>query len=99
MIAQPINHFRFCRPTARVMPLGVLVGGTRQRHFDGTNSKPRKQPENAPRSVPPPRPLRSLPGIGCTLRWAAIELTELSIKTDCEIEFAIFANVVNISKN
>jgi hypothetical protein len=23
------------------------VGGTRQRHFDGTNSKPRKQPENA----------------------------------------------------
>jgi len=24
-----------------------LVGGTRQRHFDGTNSKPRKLPENA----------------------------------------------------
>jgi hypothetical protein len=24
-----------------------LVGGTRERHFDGTNSKPRKLPENA----------------------------------------------------
>jgi hypothetical protein len=24
-----------------------LVGGTRQCHFDGTNSKPRKLPENA----------------------------------------------------
>jgi len=24
-----------------------LVGGTRQRHFDGTNCKPRKLPENA----------------------------------------------------
>jgi hypothetical protein len=24
-----------------------LVGGTRQRHFDGTNFKPRKLPENA----------------------------------------------------
>jgi hypothetical protein len=24
-----------------------LVGGTRQRHFDGANSKPRKLPENA----------------------------------------------------
>ncbi len=24
-----------------------LVGGTRQRHFTGTNSKPRKLPENA----------------------------------------------------
>jgi len=24
-----------------------LVGGTRQRHFDGTNLKPRKLPENA----------------------------------------------------
>jgi hypothetical protein len=24
-----------------------LVGGTRQRHFDGTHSKPRKAPENA----------------------------------------------------
>jgi hypothetical protein len=24
-----------------------LVGGTRQRHFNGTNSKPRKLPENA----------------------------------------------------
>ena len=26
---------------------GVLVGGTRQRHFDGTNTKPRKLSENA----------------------------------------------------
>ena len=24
------------------------VGGTRQRHFDGTNLKPRELPENAP---------------------------------------------------
>ena len=28
-------------------PSGVLVGGTRQRRFDGTNSKPHKRPENA----------------------------------------------------
>ena len=28
-------------------PVGVLVGGMRQRHFDGTHSKPRKLPENA----------------------------------------------------
>jgi hypothetical protein len=27
-----------------------LVGETRQRHFDGANSKPRKTPENAPRT-------------------------------------------------
>jgi len=25
-----------------------LVGGTRQRHFNGTNLKPKKLPENAP---------------------------------------------------
>ena len=37
---------------------GVLVGGMRQRHFDGTHSKPHKVLENAPRSVPP---------VGCTL--------------------------------
>ena len=32
------------------MPNGLrypLVGGTRQRHFDGTSFKPRKLPENA----------------------------------------------------
>jgi hypothetical protein len=28
-------------------PFGVLVGGTRQRHFAGTNFKPHKLPENA----------------------------------------------------
>jgi len=27
---------------------GVLVGGMRKRHFDGTNFKPRKLLENAP---------------------------------------------------
>ena len=33
------------------LPNGVrypLVGGTRQRHFNGTHFKPRKVPENAP---------------------------------------------------
>jgi hypothetical protein len=33
-----------------------LVGGTRQRRFDGTNFQPRKLPENAPS-----------PPVGCTL--------------------------------
>jgi len=28
-----------------------LVGGTRQRRFDGTNLKPRKLPENAPTPI------------------------------------------------
>jgi len=28
-------------------PCGVLVGGTRERHYDGTSPKPRKLPENA----------------------------------------------------
>ena len=32
----------------RYAPSGVLVGGTRQRDFAGTNSEPRKLPENAP---------------------------------------------------
>jgi hypothetical protein len=41
-----------CRPTSRncVTPNGLRyprVGGTRQRHFDGTNFKPRNLPENA----------------------------------------------------
>jgi hypothetical protein len=31
----------------RYAPSGVLVGGTRQRYFDGTHFKPRKLPENA----------------------------------------------------
>jgi len=40
------------RPTVgdlpRMLSAGYpLVGGTRQRHFDGTNLKPRKVPENA----------------------------------------------------
>jgi len=30
-----------------------LVGGTRQRHFIGSNSKPRKLPENAPTPTTP----------------------------------------------
>ena len=36
-----------------------LVGETRQRHFDGINSKPRKLPKNAPT---PSRPLHTYPG-------------------------------------
>jgi len=40
------------RPTARGLPRTLsagypLVGGTRQRHFEGINSKPQKLPENA----------------------------------------------------
>jgi hypothetical protein len=31
----------------------VLVGGTRQRHFDGINLKPRKLPPNAPTPATP----------------------------------------------
>jgi hypothetical protein len=35
-------------------PVGVLVGGMRGRHFDGTNFKPRKLPENAATPTSPP---------------------------------------------
>jgi len=44
-----------------------LVGGTRQRRFDGSNFKPQKVLENAPRSVPPRQPRRTLPGFGCII--------------------------------
>ncbi len=37
ILRKPLNGMRY-----------PLVGGTRQRHFDGANSKPRKLPENAP---------------------------------------------------
>jgi len=43
-------------------PNGVrypLVGGTRERHFDGTHSKPRKELENAPS---PSRPVHAVLG-------------------------------------
>ena len=52
------------------------MGGTRGRHFNGINSKPRKVLENAPRSVPPPHlhwravPVwlrHFLPEIGCII--------------------------------
>jgi len=44
-----------------------LVGGTSERHFDGTSLKPRKLPKNAatPTSVAWRRG-----DIGCTLCWA-----------------------------
>jgi len=47
-----------------------LVGGTRSRHFDGTNFKPRKPLENAhaaKRQSQHHGPGCSLPGFGCTL--------------------------------
>jgi len=52
-----------------VAPCKGLVGGTRQRHFDGTNSKPRKVLDcpKGVRRLPPPWPRRTLSGIGCTL--------------------------------
>src|SRR6266508_237534 len=40
-----------------------LVGGTRERHFDGTNFKPRKLPENA--QTPTSRVHAMLGGIVC----------------------------------
>src|SRR6266511_3130283 len=39
-----MNALRLLPPNGLRYP---LVGGTRQRHFDGTNFKPRKLPENA----------------------------------------------------
>jgi len=39
-----------CLPNGLRYP---LVGGTRQRHFAGTNSRPRKVPENAPTPTSP----------------------------------------------
>jgi len=52
-----------------------LVGGTRQRHFDGTHFKPHKIPENVPTPTITPA---LAPGAsvapaffaGCTLCWA-----------------------------
>jgi hypothetical protein len=38
----------------------LLAGGTRQRHFDGTNSKPHKQLENA---TTPTRRMHALFGV------------------------------------
>ncbi len=47
-----------------------LVGGTRQRHFDGTNSKPRKLPAC---TLPQAQvKTRRVPPVGCTLCWAAL---------------------------
>ena len=40
----PSHGFCFCAPNGLRYP---LVGGTRERHFDGTNLKPHKMPKNA----------------------------------------------------
>ena len=56
-------------------PFGVLVGGTRERHLDGTSFEPQKLPENA---APPTS--RSVAKV-CMLRWAAtLSHTSLSDK-------------------
>ena len=36
-----------CSSQCALCPCGVLVGGTRERHFDGTHFKPHKMLENA----------------------------------------------------
>ena len=43
------NGWRLRSSLPRVCPVGVLVVGMRQRHFDGTRFKLRKMPENAQR--------------------------------------------------
>jgi hypothetical protein len=54
---------------SRYAPSGVLVGGTRQRRFDGTNLKPRKLLENAHAAKRQSHHYSpgALPGVGCTL--------------------------------
>jgi hypothetical protein len=74
-----LHHGRLPPNGLRYAPSGVLVGGMRQRHFDGTNFKPRKLPDC-------PKGVRTLRGSSpttialvfvqgssarCTLCWAA----------------------------
>ncbi len=49
-------------------PFGVLVSGTRGRHFAGTSLKPRKVLENA--QTPTPLAPAYFAGVRCTLCWA-----------------------------
>src|SRR5688572_24114124 len=46
ILLTPKGHLEAAQRLA-LCPCGVLVGGTRQRHFTGTNFKPRKRLENA----------------------------------------------------
>ncbi len=87
---------------ARVPPNGERyprVGGTRQHHFDGTNSKPRKLPKNA---ATPTRRVHAVLGSSLNARLFSCEKPTYSftkypkISAEAEINKPITANVLSI---
>jgi hypothetical protein len=70
-----------------------LVGGTRQRYFAGTNSKPRKLPENA--QTPTSR-VHAVLGVFCGFDLAIRTKNIFSIVPLCFYEIAV-RNFNNIS--
>src|SRR5688572_30936894 len=80
-----------CNSTKCLLPNGwryPLVGGTRQRLFDGTNLKPRKLPENA--QTPTSRVHALLGALAeCNLHW----LTKTDIFIDHNLRCPTFESL------
>ena len=84
----------------RYAPSGVLVistgsiwrGGTRQRHFDGTNSQPRKLPENAQTPTTMVSVLFRGSGARCVSPLFAVDLILLTLRLPNLDELFTLAN-------